>query len=121
MRRPIPKLQTTGIGLQRSVPSPDGLVVNRAERVEIKGLAFSLQRTWILLNPEGTDATPCRIIQSSDDGFRVILQKPELLASLCSVGGRFYLQLTDRTREEVELRWIKYHEAGLRRIRRVKR
>ncbi len=89
--------------------SGSGAEQRRAERQPIIGFNRLAPRTRLVLDADGKDVHPCRIVDVSERGYRISLVHERTIP----VGAEIMLEHTDGWRRPVRVRWAFKNEFGL--------
>jgi hypothetical protein len=89
--------------------SDPGNEQRRERRRPVVGLARMAQRTRIILGADGQVVLPCKILDASDNGYRIALKPMPKL----EIGNELLLEHTDGSRRRVCVCWVAEHEVGL--------
>ncbi|WP_325396876.1 hypothetical protein [Acidocella sp.] len=84
----------------------------RETRRLVAGVARMAQRTFLILGEDEQSSYPCKILDASDNGYRIGLRPMPTL----TVGNEVTLEYTDKTRRKFYIRWIAAHEIGLQAV-----
>jgi hypothetical protein len=93
-------------GRTKAVPKP-GPEGRREPRRVLTGIARLAQRTRVILDADEQDTQACKILDSSDSGYRIALTTER------QIEGEIILEHTDGSRRRVRVRWVSGREVGL--------
>jgi hypothetical protein len=82
----------------------------REHRRPVTGLARMAQRTRIILGADEQVVQQCKILDASDNGYRIGSKPMPKL----EIGNEFILEHTDGSRRRVCVCWVSEHEVGLK-------
>jgi hypothetical protein len=94
------------------------VVINRPYRRRITGVAYTAQRSRLVLDmPDaaGNDSYPCKIADVSVGGFGVVCQAAQQAMDVFQSGALMTLEAWDGMRARVEVRWANNDRLGLKR------
>jgi hypothetical protein len=81
----------------------------REERRQISIVVNKIQRSRAIFDAQGQDFQSCKILDASDNGFRIALLQPHNLTAGCE----FVLEHEDGWRRHVRARWVSGQEIGV--------
>ncbi len=84
----------------------------RETRRPVTGVARMAQRTSIILGEDERNVYPCKILDASNNGYRIAIKPMPKL----EVGSEVIFEQTDKTRQRFCVCWVSKHEAGLKSV-----